>query len=201
MPRLVINRGEAWEGAVHQALYCLYKQPHKRNKDKIFASRFLKKCQMLPVSSWKGAAFHTQALNRSLWRAKSIPLQEKQTKTKSSHPPSPGGSKTAYQGPVPHLLLYVPKPRAVSPMAPTKVGNVKGSGEKIPAQLLAQIMTGISPGHMGDLQGQIRWKREKWELRGIRIFAQNSRGGRGGTNIAFGRHLWQPSLFFLFCLF
>lgn len=61
----------------------------------------------------------------------------------------------------------------------------------------------VSPGQLGDLQGQIRWKGEKRELRGIRIFAQDSREGCGGTNIAFGGHLWQPSLFFLFffCLF
>jgi len=57
-------------------------------------------------------------------------------------------------------------------------------------------MAEVSPGEPGDLQGQVRRKRESQALRGIRNFAQDSREGCGESDIAFGGHLWQPSIFF-----
>lgn len=84
----------------------------QKNQGKISASSKNAKCFLLLHP--KGAASHTEAPKSNLWRAKSIPLHEKQTKTNSSHSPSPGGSKPACEGHVPHLLPSVPKPGAVS---------------------------------------------------------------------------------------
>lgn len=161
------------------------------------------------VLSLKGAAFHKQTPKSNLWRPKSTPLHEKQMKTNSSHSPSPGGSKTACEGPV--CFSLSPVPPAVSPNpgqcpqipgsvphGPCQGGRDQGERRENSCPAVGPNTVEISPGELGDLQGQLRWKGENTALRKIRNFAQDSREGCEGTNIAFGGHLWQLRIFFLF---
>lgn len=96
------------------------------------------------------------------------------------------------------VLLSVPSPPGSVPHGPCQGGRDQGERRENSCPAVGPNTVEISPGELGDLQGQIRWKRENRALRKIRNFAQDSREGCEGTNIAFGGHLWQLSIFFLF---
>jgi len=119
MPRLFIKRGEAGYGAAHQALYSLCKNSLVKETRTSFCKQITQKMQNASCfRAGKGLPFTGKLQEQPLGtKVYPSPLHEKQTKTNSSHPPSPGGSKTACEGAVPHLLLAVPNPRAASPNA------------------------------------------------------------------------------------
>lgn len=131
----------------------------------------------------------------------SCPLQEKQTDTNSSHSPSPGGSKTSYKGAVPHCFSLFPIPWTLSPSPrqcplehPLRWVTSRGAERKhLPSWWPKHGRDFLR--ELGDLQGQIKWKKENRALRRIKNVAQNSREGCGAATLLL--HF----LPFFFCLF
>lgn len=156
------------------------------------------------VLSLKGAAFHKQAPKSNLWRPKSIPLLSTKSKRKPTAPTLPllveakQLVKDLCAPLCPQSPGQCPQIPGSVPHAPCQGGRDQGERRENSCPAVGPNTVEISPGELGDLQGQIRWKRKNRALRKIRNFAQDSREGCEGTNIAFGGHLWQLSMFFLF---